>query len=94
MLINLVAEFSINRTSTALDFEPHLSCHYADQRRLLLGKYFNLNHEILMPYNGRIFGLHTNENYFHEVFFTTCLCVLVHFRLLILFCNTVLLKCT
>lgn len=47
-----------------------------------------------MPHNGRIFGLHTNENYFHEVIFLQYACVLVHFRLLILFCNTVLSKHT
>ena len=49
-----------------------------------------------MPYNRRIFGLHTNENYFHEViFYNMLVCVgAFYFRLLILFCNTVLLKHT
>ena len=28
-----------------------------------------------MPYNRRIFGLHTNENYFHEVIFLQYACV-------------------
>ena len=42
VLINLVVEFSFHHTGTALGFEPNLGWHYADQRRLLVGKDFEI----------------------------------------------------